>query len=167
MPIEYATLVARFFGVLSPLGDAGGTGGTAEVTIDHRWASGVSANQGDRLFHDIRTVSSSSNEDLDLTTITDANGVALGAAEITAIMIEMAAANGDEFQVGPGAANGWDLLIDGTLPLLHCLAGSTMIFYAPADPAWVVDGTHKVINFANQDSGASGTYTLTVLARST
>ena len=165
MPINYADLKLKFFGALAPLGDAGGTGGTAEVLLDSRFSTGTGANQCDRMYHDTRTLTGSANEDLDLTTLLDANGVAIALVDVTLIIIEAASTNAGTIDVAPGAANGFDLIWDGTSPLLHLLPGATVMFECPTDPAWVVDGTHKVLNFLNL-VGTSVDYTLTVCGRS-
>lgn len=165
MAIEFASLLISFKGVLSALGDNTGSGGNANVTVDHRWSNGTTANLGNTLFHDTRTVGASSNEDLDLTALTDGNGVALSNADITCIIFSAASGNGDEFQITPAAANGWTALISGTAPVLRLKAGMTIAVYAPTDPGLAVSGSSLGINFANQDTGAGGSYTITILGR--
>lgn len=164
MAIEYASIFLKFFGVNSPPGDYAG-GGVAEVLVDQRLGNGTSALQGNKIYHDTRTLALSSNEDIDFQTILDANAVAIALVDVVILVIEMAAANGDEFQVAPASSNGWTALISGTSPVLHCPAGCVYAFYIPTDPGLVVSGSNLALNFANQDSGASGDYTLTILGR--
>ncbi len=165
MAIEYASFFMKFLGVLSPAGDNTGTGGLAEVLVDQNYGNGTSAGQGNTTFHDERELAASANEDIDLTTILDGNGVALGTAEVPVLLISALASNGAEIHITPGSSNGWTALISGTAPVLHLLPGMTIAVQMTADPALAVGAADKVLNFANQDGSAAVKYTLTLLAR--
>jgi hypothetical protein len=161
MAINYASLYCKLYAANAPLGDAGGTGGTAQVLIDHRYSSGVAANQADKVYHQTRPLGAAASEDLDLTTLTDSTGIALALAEVTCLVIEVSSAAAVD--VSPGVADGFDSIWTG---VEHCKAGSTSFFFDPSDPAWIVDGTHKVLTFLNLSGAVDAAYTLTILGRS-
>ena len=132
---------------------------------------GTTANKADLLFCDERTVSSASNDDIDLSgSLTDAFGVTITAAEIVAIIIIN----------GPisGAANTTDLTIGaGTNPFIGFLGATDTI--GPIKPGGffmlgagdadgigaVVADTGDIMRIANS-SGASATYQIAIVARS-
>lgn len=127
-----------------------------------RWESGTTTRKANEVYQATRTISGSSNEDLDLTALTNAFGDALGLAEVRMIIIEAAAANGAELQVKPSASNGWTALQSGTTDHVKVEAGCTIALLAPVDGAYAVSGTNKSINVANAD-GSNASYTITVL----
>ena len=132
---------------------------------------GTTANKADLLFCDERTVSSASNDDIDLSgSLTDAFGVTITAAEIVAILIIN----------GPisGAANTTDLTIGaGSNPFIGFLGATDTI--GPIKPGGffmlgagdadgigaVVADTGDILRIANS-SGASATYQIAIVARS-
>ncbi len=166
MAINYATLKIQFFSALAALGDAGGTGGTAEVLADERWGNGTAgAFLVNNQYHDIRNLGMSANEDIDLQALVDGNGVTQVLTDVAVIIFEAASTNGDEILITPAAGNPWIALLSGTSPVLHLLPGMKIAIYVPTDPALVVSGASLGLNFANQDAGGSADYTLTILGR--
>jgi len=141
---------------------------TGQATIEHgsngrRWSSGTSTSQADKVYHDERDLGAGANEDLDLTTITDAYGTALGLAEVRAIKISADADNGDSIEVKPGAANGYVGALKDASDILQIWPGGAVTWECPTDGHNTVDGTHKVINVSNSDGAAGATYTITIL----
>jgi hypothetical protein len=155
-----ARFYLRALHTLAPAGDAGG-GAVGEVVIDKWFASGTGDNQIDKPFYDVRTVSSSSNEDLDLTTITDENGVALAAAEVALVVIVASDDNTVDLTFSFDDANGWNSMVTGDIVLG---AGEFFVLGAPKNGGPAVSGSVKLINAAA--GAADSTYTVLVWARS-
>lgn len=164
MGMLYADLLFRVKGAYSANGDYA-AGPPFEHEFQQRMTNGTTANKADKPFHDDRSLAGSANEDLDLTTLTDAHGVALGAAEVALIMITCPTTNGAAMRITPGSSNGWTAILGGTSPQIDILPGACFVYAVPPAAALAVSGSDKVLNVANQD-GSTGTYTITVLARS-
>ena len=154
---------------LIPNGDEGG-GKISQVGFDVTWASGTGTSQADDTYQDSRTLAASANEDIDLQTIVNGNGIALAAVEIAAIMIELPQANAGNLQLNDSATNPWLSWItssgatdDATMILAP---GSIHIMVAPIDGSYAVSGSNKVLNFLNLDGSNSNTYKLTLVTRS-
>lgn len=145
--------------VLAPSGDYQG-GAAVDQFVDLAVGSGTAANQADVLWSDLRTLTTTA-EDLDLQTLTDANGTALALAEVMAIMIEVGASNSSNLVLEPGASNGWAAMF-GTAGLI-LRPGSTFLVACPTNPAWAVGASTKVLNVENLGTGS---YRITILGRS-
>ena len=138
----------------------------ADFEIAEVWESGTGANQAARLYYDERTLAASTGEDLDLTTITDAYGVALGLTEVRALCIQAAAANGAAIEVKPSSSNGWTALLKDASDILQIPAGCSAQFILGPDGSAPVSGSSKSLNISNTSGSDSGTYTLLILGAS-
>lgn len=148
--------------------NTGYQGGTrAVIETRESLASGTAANQADLKHASSRSVSASSNEDVDLRALTDGQGNTLtGLTEIVTLAIKAASTNGGTLRVKPSASNGWTGLFSGSSNYILIKPGTTFIVHCPGDGQYSVGGTTKSINVENTDSGAAGSYELVVIGRS-
>lgn len=143
--------------------------GTAEITFPLaaaiNYANGTGAGQADLVYVKTRTITASSNEDLDLAgTLTDQYGATVTFARIKAIIVAAASGNTNNVNVTRPASNG---LATGFLASgdgvairpggMFCLAATDLTSYP------VTAGTGDLINVANSSSGTSVTYTVIIL----
>jgi hypothetical protein len=131
------------------------------------WASGVAINTADLIFSDQRTITASSNEDLDLAgSLTDAYGATLTFARMKALFISAATGNTNNVRVTRPASNGVPFLLaasDG----IDVRPGGFLFIAAPDATAYAVTaGTGDLINVANSSSGTSVTYDVVIIGAS-
>ncbi len=163
-----AQIGMNFRAQLAPDGDETG-GKIGEVLVDLLFANGTGTNQGDGLFFDSRVLTSSSNEDIDLQTILDGNGNALGAAEIAILIIQTPSTNLGTIEMNDSAATPWVSFLTSSGATddaeLKFPPGVTMFLTAPVDGSYAVTAGNKIINFLNLDGSNSNTYLLAVIPR--
>ena len=138
---------------------------TYESTID--LASGVGANQADKIFADTRTLAASATEDLDLAgVLSDPLGAALTFARIKAVLIKAAAGNTNLVQVTRPASNGVPLFLaagDG----LSVRPGGLFLWVAPdATGVAVTAGTGDLLTLTNSAGSTSVTYDVIIIGAS-
>lgn len=147
---------------------------TATVPLLKTYAAtlqtGTGAGQADRIFHDQRTLTASSTEDLNLTgVLTDAFGVALTFVKLKAIIIAAAAGNTNNVLVG-GVANGVaSFLSPAATGIITLRPGATFaIFAGAADAAGyaVTPATANLLHVANSAAGTSVIYDVIVIGTS-
>lgn len=134
---------------------------------------GTTASQADIFFADERTVSSNSNDDIDLAgSLSDAFGTTVAAAEMVALMIVNApisgSANTTDLTIGAAASNPWEGVLGGTDPTIGPLKPGAVLFLGAGDAAGlgaVTAGSADVLRVANS-TGAAATYQIAFLARS-
>ena len=165
------TLTAKLTGTQSGPNDFGGTfSPTIEKII--KLTDGTTANKSDMLFTDVRTVSSSSNDDIDLAgVLTDAFGTAFNAAELVAVIIingpVTGAANTTDLTIGVGS-NPFLGFLGGTTPTIGPLKPGAVFMLAAGDVAGigtVSAGSADILRIANS-GGASAIYQIGIAARS-
>lgn len=122
-------------------------------------------NKADLLFSDTRTVSASSNENLDLAgSLSDAFGATITAAEIVAIYIGAASGNTNNVQVTRPASNGFIGPFLATGDGLAVKPGEHVMLASQS--GWAVTaGTGDILNVANSGSGTGVTYDIIIVAR--
>lgn len=136
-------------------------------TIKFAWTSGVLANQGDRLFHDQRTLGASGTEDLDLAgSLTGSFGSTLTFARIKLLCVTAAAGNTNNVNLTRPASNGVPLFLaasDG-IPIKP---GGGFLWWAPdAAGVAVTGGTGDLLTFTNSAGGTGVTYDVIVIGAS-
>ena len=134
----------------------------AEVLSDVRLGSGTTGSKFSKVHQSSRSLAGSANEDVDLATITDAEGTALGTGEVRLIIFESAAANGGLIHIKGSAANGWSALTADVSDIIILRPGELIAFTGFVDGNLDIGAADKSLNVANQD-GSAATYTLTVL----
>lgn len=152
--------------------DFGGDRFTPTVEAVLQLTDGVAAGQADILFVDERTVSASSNDDIDLAgALSDAFGATINAAEIVAILIINAprsgSANTSDLTIG-GATNAFEGFLGGTSPTIGPLKPGGVLLIGSGDAAGigaVSGGSSDELRVAN-GAGAAATYQIAIVARS-
>ncbi|QFQ97456.1 hypothetical protein F9278_15930 [Streptomyces phaeolivaceus] len=130
-------------------------------------ASGVGANQADKIFADTRTLAASATEDLDLAgVLSDPLGAALTFARVKAVLIRAAAGNTNNVQVTRPASNGVPLFLaagDG----LAVRPGGLFLWVAPdATGVAVTAGTGDLLTLTNSAGSTSVTYDVVIIGAS-
>lgn len=109
--------------------------------------NGTTANKANVIWHDRRTVAAATNDDLDLTTLTDRLGNALAFTLIKWFVLRLITpTTGYKLTVGNGAANqftGWFGAAAHTEDVMDWMAKVNQI------DGWTVDGTHKSLRIRN------------------
>lgn len=128
-------------------------------------ASGTGANQASNVFHDQRTLTASSSENLDLAgTLTNAFGVTLTFTKIKAVIIHAATTNTNNVQVGGAASNGWIAWVGDATDIISVKPGGTFVWIAPdVNGGAVVAATGDLLKVANSSSGTSVVYDVTII----
>lgn len=131
-------------------------------------ANGTGADQADQLYHDQRTVSASSNEDLDLAGgLSDAFGSTLTFARVKLLAVYAATGNTNNVIVTQPASNGVPGLFDAAGDGVVVRPGGLFLWIAPdATAAVVTASTGDLINVENSSSGTSVTYDLVIIGAS-
>jgi hypothetical protein len=143
--------------------------GTASDPIALDWtqlfSSGTGANQASNVFHDTRTISASSSENLDLAgSLTNAFGDTLTFTKIKAIAIHADAGNTNDVQVGGAASNAFNTWVGDDTDIVAVKPGGTLILVAPNSSGYAVTAdTGDILKVANSSSGTSVTYTVVIL----
>lgn len=167
-----ATLVAQLRAVQTGANDFGGPSYTPEVDQLITLTSGTGAGQADILWCDQRTVSSASNDDLDLSgVLTDAFGATITAVELVALIVinapQSGSANTTNLTIG-GGSNPVVGFLGGTTPTIGPIRPGSFVFLGSSDAAGfgaITAGTGDILRIANS-SGASATYQIGIIARS-
>lgn len=146
--------------------------GAAEITFPLAaaisFANGTGAGQADLVYVKTRTISASSNEDLDLAgTLADQYGATITFARVKAIVVQAASGNTNNVNVtrpsSNGLATGFLAAGDGVAIRpggVFCLACSDATGYP------VTASTGDLLNVANSSSGSSVTYTVIIIGAS-
>lgn len=131
------------------------------------WTSGTGANQGDRRFHDQRTLSASGTEDLDLAgSLTDVFGNTITFARIKMVLVTAASGNTNNVNVTRPASNGVPLFLaasDG----VAIRPGGGFLWWAPDSTGVAVTaGTGDLLTFTNSAGSTSVTYDVVIIGAS-
>lgn len=134
------------------------------------FASGIAAGQADVIFSDTRTLSASSNEDLDLAGgLTGAFGASLTFAKIKAVLIVAAAGNTNNVIVGGAASNTFSSIFgDATDKVVIRPGGVFLLAVGTGDlnAYGVTATTGDLLRVANSGAGTSVTYDIIVVGTS-
>lgn len=148
-----------------------GTGtGTFPLSLEKTisLATGTGVNQADLLYHAQRTLTASSNEDLDLAgSLTDAFGATLTFTRIKAILISAAAANTNNVVVGGAASNAFiNWVSDSTDKIIIRPGGTFALFASDATAYAVTASTADLLRVANSGAGSAVTYDIAIIGAS-
>ncbi len=129
--------------------------------------SGTGSGQSDLCYFNTRTVGASSNEDVDLAaSLASPIGETLTFVEITAILVVAAAGNGGNITFGPASSNGFTGPFGDASDRISLAAGQRCLLTNTGAGWGVTASTGDLLNFANSDSGAAGSYDLVIIGRS-
>jgi len=147
--------------------DLGTPGFPLNNTKTTQLASGTGSNQADLLFTDQRTLAASATEDLDLAgSLTDALGATLNFVKVKAIMISAAAANTNNVEVTPGAANGFLGPFADASDQLDIPPGGRIYLEAPVSGWTVTAGTGDLLTITNSAGSTGVTYDVIIVGAS-
>jgi hypothetical protein len=132
--------------------------------------TGTGAGQADKVFHDTRTLTASSTEDLDLAgVLTDAFGSVLTFVKIKALIISAAAANTNNVLVGGVAAGLSSIIVPQATGIVTVRPGAVFAVFAGAADSTgyaVTATTADLLHVANSAAGTSVTYDVIVIGTS-
>ena len=129
---------------------------------------GTGLNEADVIWHDQRTLASSTSEEIDLAgSLTDVFGTVLTFARIKGILISSALANGALIQVGGSASNGFVNWVASATDIINVRNGGTFALIAPDATAYAVTaGTGDKLKITNTDGAATATYDIIIIGAS-
>lgn len=142
--------------------DKGTATSSESINISMAITNGTGASQGNQVFSDTRTLSASSNEELDLAgSLSNGLGSTVTFTRIIALVVEADADNGDTISVGGAAANGWETWVGATGDLVKVRPGGALVLKASDATGYAVTaGTGDLLKITNDDSAAAGSYTI-------
>lgn len=141
---------------LQPSDDAGSI--EHELSKEVQLGHGTGSYQADKAYRADLDVSTGGTE-IDLQTVTDVFGTALGLAEVVAYYFQASEGNTAAINVTGGASNKWEAWLLATGDGVVLKPGEHAQHLAPLDGSLAVDSTHKTIKFA----AASGTQSVSIL----
>lgn len=160
-----ATLSASIVGLLSGAVDIGDVAHSLSFTPSITFGDGSGANQITRIFADNRTISASSNDDLDLAgVLVDAIGQTVALARVRGILIRAAAANVNNIVVGGASSNGFISWAGASAHTVIVRPGGLLLLAAPDATAYgVTAGTADILRIANSGAGSTVNYDIVIL----
>ena len=128
-------------------------------------ADGIGANKAESIFHDQRTFTASSTEDLDLSgVLLDAFGVAIAFTKIKTIIVAAVIANTNNVLVGGAASNQFlNWTSDPTDEIVVKPGGVFMLHDPTAGGYAVAAGTGDLLKIANSAGGSSVVYDVIII----
>jgi hypothetical protein len=126
---------------------------------------GSGAGQATTAWHDQRTLSSSANEDLDLSgVLTDAFGDTITFTKIKAIVVSAASANAAAIEVGGAATNALVNFVGSATDKIKVRPGGLFVIASEDATAYAVTaGTGDLLRITNTSGAASATYDIFVI----
>lgn len=158
-------IVAEFLGTI----DFGSLKQTIDVdTKDISLVNGTGLNQADMLWMDRRTLTASSNEELDLAgALIDAFGATLTFARIKAILIKADATNTNDVHVGGAAANAFVNWVANSSDIIVVKPGGVFLLGTGHATAYAVTaGTGDKLKITNSAGGSSVIYDIIIIGAS-
>lgn len=141
--------------------------GTFPLIVAPNWVltNGTGANQANEVFSDIRTLTASSTENLDLAGgLTGHFGETLTFTKIKGVIIVADAGNTNDVVVGGAASNGFAALFGDATDTVKVKPGGSLALIAPDAAAYAVTaGTGDLLKIANGGSGTSVTYKIVLI----
>jgi hypothetical protein len=167
MPLNAKLLIDFDADYTSPL-DLSTTENALSFTRQINLASGVGANQADKIFHDTRTLGASATENLDLAgTLVDAFGATLTFARIKGLIVYASPANTNNVLVGGAASNGFINWVGDTTDVLVVRPGGLICSFAPDATAYAVTAsTGDLLKITNSGGTTGVTYDVVIIGAS-
>jgi hypothetical protein len=162
-----ATISLNIQALETGTGDLGTPQFTAKVASLTQFVAGTANDsQANVMFSDHRTLATNTSETLDMAgTLIGALGETVTMAEAVAIYVEADAANTTNITVFGAASNQFNGPLSGTTPGVVLAPGDSAIFISK-DGWAVTPSTGDLLKVANA-AGASGSYTVLIIGRST
>jgi hypothetical protein len=147
--------------------DLGSAAFNAMKTYSTSYANGTAAGQANKLFTDTRTITASSNDDLDLNgVLTDAFGGSLALLRVKALIVVAAAGNTNDVVVGGAASNTWLAPFGSATDKIKVKPGGVLALFAGIADAtgWpVIAATGDILRIANGGAGTPVTYDIVII----
>lgn len=122
------------------------------------FANGAGLNQVQQIWTDLRTVAASSNDDINLTSLTNGFGAAIVFTSIKAIMIKAALANVNDLLIGD-AATPFASFFGDPEDIIVVKPGGMILLSNPSAAGYpVTASTNHLLRVANSSSGSSVDY---------
>jgi len=139
------------------------------VAQSYGFSTGVGASQADKIFADTRTITASSNDDLDLAgVLVDALGSVITFARLKALIVRAAVTNVNNLVIGGAASNPVTTILGGTTPTLTIRPGGLLVLTVGADAIGYVitAATADILRFTNGGAGSSVNYDVILIGAS-
>jgi hypothetical protein len=128
------------------------------------FSPGASAGQANIVFADTRTITASSNDDLDLNgSLTAVFGGTVGLTAIRAIIIRAAAGNTNNVVVGNATSNQFVGPFGAATHTIAIRPGDELVMTARGAGWTVTAGTGDILRIANSGAGTSVTYDIIII----
>jgi hypothetical protein len=130
--------------------------------------NGVGAGQADKVFDDIRTLTASANEDLDLSgVLVDAFGATISFARIKGLFVAADAGNTNTVVIGGAAATQWVGPFGAATHTIAVRPGGFFCAAASDATGWpVVNAASDLLRVTNGGAGTSVTYSIILIGAS-
>lgn len=142
--------------------------GISNIAQLYTLASGVGANQADKIYAETRTLGPSATVTLDLAgTLVDVFGAVCTFVRVKGIFLFAAAANANNVLIGAAAGTQFLGPLGSATDVVNVRPGGFSCFFAPDATAWPVGaGATDFLKFANSAAGTSVTYDLYIFGAS-
>lgn len=167
--IEAALLALNIAASITNLNDVGTARHSMPFNPSYSFANGTGANQANAGFADIRTLTASATENLDLSgALLDAFGNTLLFTKIKAMVVLAASTNTNDVLVGGAASNGFITPFADATDVIKVKPGGLAVLVAPdANGYAVTAGTGDILKVANSAGSTSVTYTIILIGVAT
>jgi hypothetical protein len=131
------------------------------------FAPGTGAGQANKIFSDTRPINASSNDDLDLTALTDPLGAALAFAGVKGIYVEAAASNTNDVIIGGHDSAAFLGPFADATDKIRLKPGEVFFITNRTAAGWAVaNGTGDVLRIANGGAGTPVSYSIVLVGDS-
>lgn len=132
-------------------------------------ADGIGANKAESIFHDQRTLTASSTEDLDLSgVLLDVFGVAIAFSKIKTMIIAALAGNTNDVLVGGAAATQFVNWVSDATDEIVVQPGGLFVLHNPTAGGYAVGaGASDLLKIANSAGGTSVIYDIILIGETT
>jgi hypothetical protein len=146
-------------GSLSDTGlDIGQASFSFNESFNTAFSNGAGANQVKQIWADIRTIAASGNDDINLTSLTNALGAAIVFTSIKGLMIKANAANTNNLIIGDAATPFASMFGDPEDTLIVPPGGLILLANPSAAGYAVTASTNHLLRITNGNSGTTVTY---------
>lgn len=138
-------------------------------TAQYNWASGVGANQADKIYTlGANSIAAAGTLDIDLAgSVSDIYGTLISFARVKAIGVIADPTNVNNVVMGNAVANQFLGPLGSAVHTVHVRPGGFMLFVAPDATAWAVTAaTADILRFTNSGGGTAVLFDLVILGAS-
>lgn len=160
-----ATISLNVNALLSGSPDLGTARHSLNETFSNTFTNGTAINQANQMFSDSRTVSASTDDELDLAgVLVNALGTTITFTSVKAIIIKAAAANGANLSVGGDSVAPVDNIFADTSDKILVPPGGMFMITNPQATGFAVTGTTAdILEISNLDGAASASYDIIII----